>query len=87
VDKTVFFHNIKRLPHFELAGQALYRGCTKVGQKKPCLQELAFCTSHPVDIQPVFHRRGRFWADFCLPRRVFDQILTTKRFCSVETLA
>jgi hypothetical protein len=56
VDKQDFFHNIKRLRAIKLDGKTLYPDCTEVGQKMSCLQEAAFCTSHPVDTQPVFHR-------------------------------
>lgn len=69
VDKIDFFHKINRLRGVELAGQTLYPSWTLTGQKSCCSQERRFCTSHPVDIQQVFHRPSRFSAFFVAKRR------------------
>lgn len=55
VDKAGFVYRLKGLRAAGLAGQALYRPCTDVGQKTVEPGKRVFCTSDAVDMQGFFH--------------------------------
>ncbi len=60
VDKTEFVYSVNGLRTRGVAGQALYRCCTDVGQKAGEQKNRLFCTSGPVDMQDLFHSRAGF---------------------------
>ena len=60
MDKDEFVYSVNGLRVAAGTGKALYRCRSKVGQKSPMLQNGAFCTLHPVDMQRLFHKRAVF---------------------------
>lgn len=60
VDKGDFIYSINGLRDFQYAGKGVYRSGTDVGQNFSSLQRRGFCTSDPVDMQRVVHRRAGF---------------------------
>lgn len=68
VDKFDCVHRIKGLRVSGQTGKALYRACTDVGQKRVWQKNARFCTSFPVDMHGLFHRRSQP-ARLFLPQR------------------
>jgi hypothetical protein len=60
VDKRRFVYSVNGLREFQYVGKRLYGCRTEVGQQSAGLQTRGFCTSDPVDMQPLFHRRVNF---------------------------
>lgn len=60
VDKQGFVYSVNGLREFQYVGKRLYGCRTEVGQQWASLQSSAFCTSDPVDMQPLFHSRANF---------------------------
>ena len=60
VDKREFVYSVNGLRAPGAAGQALYRCCTDVGQKRGEQKKRLFRTSRPVDMQDLFHSRAVF---------------------------
>ena len=60
MDKDEFVYSVNGLRVGAGTGKALYRCRSKVGQKSPVLQNGAFCTLPPVDMQRLFHKRAVF---------------------------
>ena len=69
VDKSEKFSAFSGLRFTELAEQTLYLERTTVEQILACGKRRRFCTSRPVDMQAVVHKRvrqGRNLARFCI---------------------